>query len=507
MAIPRNKTRQSTGALLIYSLPVLLWAILVTWSYHWNLGGLQQNSHNLALEKGRMVFSVIEATRMWNASHGGVYAPKTDISPSNPYLVVEEKDFKTPSGRDLTMINPAYMTRQLAGIMAEGDINIHLTSLTPINPGNIPTPWERKSLTSFEDGETEALEILSTIQGQHYNYMAPLFVKPPCMECHAVQGYKVGDIRGGIRVSFPVTALSMAEDEAVRKLFDVHLIIFVILTLMSTAGIAWARYLIDNLRAERNNRDDIIEEKTHALKHEISVKNRLFSIVAHDLKSPFNSLLGMTQMMSTMGDNLNKKKMAEYASDVHETGEHVFELVQNLLEWARLQLDGTTIAPSKISLSTLVERSVEILDPIAKDKNIQISSSACECLVYADPQMIQTVIRNLLANAIKFTPSGGRITLSSAPDETQKMAHFVIEDTGVGIPEHLFDELFSIDQKITTLGTDGEAGTGLGLPLTKEMVERNGGEIWVESQVGKGSKFHVTLPLAGEPICENGKEA
>lgn len=121
--------------------------------------------------------------------------------------------------------------------------------------------------------------------------------------------------------------------------------------------------------------------------------------------------------------------------------------------------------------------------------------------------MIQTVIRNLLANAIKFTPSGGRITLSSAPDETQKMAHFVIEDTGVGIPEHLFDELFSIDQKITTLGTDGEAGTGLGLPLTKEMVERNGGDIWVESQVGIGSKFHVTLPLAGEPICGNGKEA
>lgn len=367
MAVPRNKSRQSTGALLIYTLPVLLWAILVAWSYHWNLGGLQQNSHNLALEKGRMVFSVIEATRMWNASHGGVYAPKTDVSPSNPYLVVEEKDIQTPSGRDLTMINPAYMTRQLAGIMAEGDINIHLTSLTPINPGNIPTPWERKSLVSFEDGETEALEILSTIQGQHYNYMAPLFVKPPCMECHAVQGYKVGDIRGGIRVSFPVTALSLAEHEAVRKLLDVHLIVFVILTLMSTAGIAWARYLIDNLRAERNSRDDIIEEKTHALKHEICVKNRLFSIISHDLKSPFNSLLGMTQMMSTMGDNLNKKKMAEYASDVHETSEHVFELVQNLLEWARLQLDGTTIAPSKISLSTLVDRSVEILDPIAKD--------------------------------------------------------------------------------------------------------------------------------------------
>ncbi|MCW8914400.1 MAG: DUF3365 domain-containing protein [Magnetovibrio sp.] len=487
-------------------MPIILWAGLVLWSYVWNLNGLKANSHNLALEKGRMVFSVIEATRMWNASHGGLYAPTSDMSPSNPYLIAKEKDIVSPSGQPLTLINPAYMTRQLAAIMSLGDINIHLTSLKPINPNNMPTDWERNSLMSFENGVKENLDILPSGKEQIYAYMAPLSVKEPCMKCHAVQGYKVGDVRGGIRVSFPVTALSLAEENAVKKLKNVHLIVFVLITILSSSAIAWARYLIANLRRERNSRDDVIAERTQALQYEVGVKNRLFSIISHDLKSPFNSLLGMTHMMSNMGDQLNKKKMAEYAKDIHETGEHIFELVQNLLEWARLQMDGATIVPEKVALNNVLQNSVDVLLPLAKDKNIQIKNQTCNCQVTVDKEMIMAVVRNILANAIKFTPSGGKITLHAQSLEGDATAQITIEDTGVGIPQHIIDNIFSIDQKTTTLGTDGEAGTGLGLPLCRDMLDRNGGKIWVESAVGFGSKFHFTLPLADKPTCNTGNE-
>ncbi len=493
-------------AIAVYAVPIVIWAALVLWSYTWNIDGLKANSHNLALEKGRMVFSVIEATRMWNASHGGLYAPTTDVSPSNPYLAVKEKDIISPSGQPLTLINPAYMTRQLAAIMAMGDINIHLTSLKPINPGNAPTEWERQSLLSFENGVKETLDTLSSSKGQSYAYMAPLLVKKPCMKCHAVQGYEVGDIRGGIRVSFPVTALNTAEHAAIEKLKNVHLIVFILMTVLSSSAIAWARYLIINLRQERNSRDDIITERTQALQYEVGVKNRLFSIISHDLKSPFNSLLGMTHMMSDMGDHFNKTKMAEYAKDVHETGEHIFELVQNLLEWARLQMDGATIVPEPVSLTELVQNGIDVLLPLAKDKNIRIENQACICQVIADKEMITAVVRNLLANAIKFTPSGGVITVHTQSLDQKAIAQVTIEDTGIGIPEHIIEKIFSIDQKTTTLGTDGEAGTGLGLPLCKDMLERNGGEIWVESAVGVGSKFHFTLPLADGPTCSTGDQ-
>ncbi|HIJ31667.1 MAG TPA: diguanylate cyclase, partial [Gammaproteobacteria bacterium] len=269
-----RQNRFNLTAVSLYVVPVVVWALLLLFSFNWNLSSLKESTRNLATEKGRMVFSVIEATREWNAKHGGVYVPVTGQSPSNPYLVVEEKDFKTPSGRALTMINPAYMTRQLAGIMAGTRLNIHLTSLKPLNPGNKATEWERLALESFERGKRERLEIVPSEKGLRFSYMAPLLVKKVCLQCHAVQGYKEGDIRGGIHVSFPVAGLYRAEERAVGGLFNVHLIVFVLLSLLSSVAVFRTEKLVTHLKQEREQRDAIIEKKTQALSLEIEVRKR-----------------------------------------------------------------------------------------------------------------------------------------------------------------------------------------------------------------------------------------
>jgi signal transduction histidine kinase len=234
------------------------------------------------------------------------------------------------------------------------------------------------------------------------------------------------------------------------------------------------------------------EKSNEALRYEVGVRNRFFSIISHDLKSPFTSLLGMTQTMSQLADSFSKEKLVEYAASVNEAGDQVFELLQNLLEWSRLQMEGAKIEPQIISLHDLSQEGVNILNPVAVGKDIALTNSIRKHMAYADPDMAQTVIRNLISNSLKFTPSGGKIEISSQVKDG--MVQVTVSDTGVGISKEQADKIFSLDQKTSTVGTAGEKGTGLGLPLCKEMIERNGGRIWVESVPDEGTQLHFTLP-------------
>ncbi|MCR4377514.1 MAG: HAMP domain-containing histidine kinase [Rhodospirillales bacterium] len=230
------------------------------------------------------------------------------------------------------------------------------------------------------------------------------------------------------------------------------------------------------------------------LNYEVGVKDRFFSIISHDLKSPFTALLGMTEMMSDMADNLSKEKLIEYAKNINESGSRIFELLQNLLEWSRLQMKGGTFEPETIRLEDVAQECIDILVSNAMAKNIKLSNKIENAPAFADRYMAQAVMRNLIANALKFTPSGGAVEVTC-----QKQDHEIqitVSDNGVGMTADHAQKIFALDQKTSLRGTDGEIGTGLGLPLCKEMVEKCGGRIWVESTLGKGSQFHFTLPVA-----------
>tara|TARA_R110002111_G_scaffold255376_1_gene321622 strand:- start:168 stop:1004 length:837 start_codon:yes stop_codon:yes gene_type:complete len=238
--------------------------------------------------------------------------------------------------------------------------------------------------------------------------------------------------------------------------------------------------------------------QTRRLEYEVDVKNRFFSIIAHDLKSPFNSLLGMTHLMSEMADNLSKDKLVEYAKAVNEAGDRVFELLQNLLEWSRLQMEGvkSDLRTVPFSLRDLAQENIDIFTPMAMGKNITLTNNIKNDIAFADPDMAQSVIRNLISNSIKFTPKNGKIEISSK--QIGGMVQVTVSDTGVGLSKEQTDKVFALDQKASTVGTAGERGTGLGLPLCKEMIEKYGGEIWLESVPGEGTQFHFTLPIEPE---------
>ena len=182
----------------------LFWLSIITVSFWWNLADENKEREQLALETARAFFKQIVITRSWNAGHGGVYVPVTKDLQPNPYLDDPLRDLLTDKGTMLTKINPAYMTRQIGEIASlENGIKFHITSLNPIRPGNNPEGWESKWLRSFEQGTKEQGDFVTDDQGSFFRYMAPLIVKDNCLKCHAKQGYRTGDIRGGISVTIP----------------------------------------------------------------------------------------------------------------------------------------------------------------------------------------------------------------------------------------------------------------------------------------------------------------
>jgi len=187
---------------LSFFLPVALWTAVVLASFLWNIRMLDKGTTLTLKSIGHSFFKEIQTTRLWNARHRGVYVPVTSVTQPNPYLDDPERDVITRKGLTLTKINPAYMTRQIAEITKEeGHVQFHITSLKPIRPGNKPDAWEQAALRKFEAGSPDDSEFVEN--GASYRYMAPLPVKRACLKCHAKQGYKEGEIRGGISVTIP----------------------------------------------------------------------------------------------------------------------------------------------------------------------------------------------------------------------------------------------------------------------------------------------------------------
>lgn len=238
-----------------------------------------------------------------------------------------------------------------------------------------------------------------------------------------------------------------------------------------------------------------VEKLNIDLKEANATKDKFFSIVAHDLKNPFSSLLVLSQLLIDDYDTLSNKERKQFIEQLNSAAENTYSLLQNLLEWAHTQSGRSTINKEEINLSKISAEAISVIKPIAKNKKINIKSNIpSNSIAFADKNMISTVMLNLISNAAKFTNHEGTINVSSCLNN----GHIEVEisDTGVGISKDNLDKLFKPELKFHTEGTDKEKGTGLGLILCKEFVEKNEGEIWVESTIGEGSKFYFSLPIS-----------
>ncbi|MBL7112279.1 MAG: hybrid sensor histidine kinase/response regulator [Bacteroidales bacterium] len=248
---------------------------------------------------------------------------------------------------------------------------------------------------------------------------------------------------------------------------------------MSRQMIASRNHELDKLNAE--------------LKEIVASKDKFFSIIAHDLKEPFNTMIGFSDLLLKTIDQKKPAQIKEMVRHIFNSSMHGFELLNNLLEWSRSQTGRIEFKPDCLRIKEVISSVTGLLQDTADKKKIELSIiDENDLTVWADSKMVGTVIRNLVTNALKFTRPGGRIIISCM--DNQDYARLSVEDNGIGIDKAKLEHFFRIDTHFSTPGTENERGTGLGLLLCREFIERHGGEIRVESEPGKGSKFSFSLP-------------
>ena len=251
------------------------------------------------------------------------------------------------------------------------------------------------------------------------------------------------------------------------------------------------QFLNDKLEKTVISRTEEIRQKNEQLEEINGVKDKLFSVISHDLKGPLNSLRGALSLLefNVLSPGDLKKVTETISSQLQDTS----TLLDHLLQWGRTQIQGINFNPQPIKINKVIEGAIAVLRHAFNEKGVHlIVNLTKECNVIADEVMLSTVVRNLLSNALKFTPQQGDVTIKTRLYDS--MVTVIITDSGVGISPTYRERLFTL-AGVTTLGTREEKGTGIGLVLCKEFVERNGGSIWVESEEGKGSKFSFSVPI------------
>lgn len=245
---------------------------------------------------------------------------------------------------------------------------------------------------------------------------------------------------------------------------------------------------------ERKENQEKILKYAEELKATNASKDKFFSIIAHDLKSPFLGLLGFSNVLSKSLDELTHDEIKKYAGYINKATRNIYELIEQLLAWSRLQTGRIEFIPKSVNLKEICENTIGVLINNARSKNIELHNEIGDnCMITADENMLRSILHNLMSNAIKFSNKGGTVKVSTK--ESEGYLAISISDNGVGIKSKDMSKLFRLDEQISTKGTAGEEGTGLGLVLCKEMVAKHNGEIFAESEAGKGSTFTFKLPL------------
>jgi len=463
----------------------LVWVAVIICTYFLTLSFSINFSKQIVLASSRAFFQEIAASRSWNSSHGGVYLIVSEKVQPNPYLEDSLRDLTTTNGIKLTKVNPAYMTRQISEIARKkNDILYHLTSLNPIRPKNKSDDWETKALKSFEEGVPELFEMVDRDTVKAFRYMAPLMVEQSCLNCHAKQGYSLGQIRGGISVTTPSSDFY----HTLGQIIITRSAIFLTLLITGLLGIFFFQRMV-------NKQFLIVEDQNKALTRVNLEKDRLFSIVAHDLRSPLSGIHGLSKVLLEEMDTLTDEERIRIIGSIARSSDNVLKLSEHLIQWYQTRKGILSYKPEYFNIHAIIDEVVDLYTEKSKKKEISIATSIPDGMqVYADLNMMETIFRNLIGNALKFTAHGGMIEISAKNSGNTEFVEISVKDDGIGMDQQTIDHLFDQNFNVSKPGTDQEEGTGLGLAICHEFVEKNRGTIRVVSTLDKGSQFILTLP-------------
>lgn len=246
--------------------------------------------------------------------------------------------------------------------------------------------------------------------------------------------------------------------------------------------------------SERKKAEETLKKSERELRKAVKTKDKFFSIIAHDLRSPLTGFTGLVGIIKSEFDKLTQDEIKELLDTLLESANNLYQLLENLLEWSKIQRDAKKFEPQTIHLSECVNEVSNLFSPKIQEKSLELNIDIpTEHKVISDANTIKTIMRNLVSNAIKFTHHGGKIAIYSEETEDNRIA-ISVKDSGVGIKQDRLDKIFKLEEKAATESADGEKGSGIGLSLTKELIEQSGGEIWAESELDRGSTFTFTLP-------------
>jgi len=281
---------------------------------------------------------------------------------------------------------------------------------------------------------------------------------------------------------------SLTIDEVEKKILSTRKSRFI--------GTNGRKFLVGVIRdiTEDKKAQTTLKESEVELRKLNATKDKLFSIIAHDLRNPFNNIVSLCEILNMARENSEFEKSETYIGLINSTAKNTLVLLENLLDWARLQSGHISFKSEKINIATVFEEILELSSAIAQTKGITLNVTKSEEIdVFSDPKILMTIMRNLISNAIKYSQTDGVINISAIKEVRE--IKITISDTGVGMDDRTLKNLFGITTNTPLPGTLNEKGSGFGLVLCKEFVEKLGGKIWVESKKGKGSDFKFTLPL------------
>lgn len=485
--------------------------------------------------------------RQWAAGHGGVYVPVTDATPPNKYLTdTIGRDIKTQQGKSLTLLNPAYMTRQVHEIASMLDgVQGHITSLTPIRPENVADDWERNALLSFQSGDSVRFSLDSINHAPYFRLMKPLIADKSCIVCHQQQGYVEGDIRGGLSISVPagqyLAIIKAKMNTSVLlhiSVLSVMLILLVFIyksisgkiksdalvlsqlqkhTTILNAHNAQYQALNESLivkNSEYRRLTDEYAEQNQVLDSALKkaeesdrLKTSFLSNMSHEIRTPMNGIVGFAQLLSIPG--VEAEKQEQYLTILNDSCTQLLQIVNDILEISKIETNQIEVHEQLVYLPSLLANIAEAWRHKASARHNVISiiepRDVEKLWVYADELKLTHLLGHLMSNAVKFTEYGS-IALTCGIDGSQFFIS--VTDNGKGIAEELHPVIFERFRKGELLQSYDFGGTGLGLAICKGYADHMDGQIRLSSTEGHGSVFtyiQAYRPVEAEDIYVDAK--
>jgi signal transduction histidine kinase/CheY-like chemotaxis protein len=476
---------------------LMLWTFLIIVSVIWNLYRNNEEIKERALVEANTIFEHNLAYRRWNTMNGGIYVKVNEKNQPNPFLVAPDRDLRTVDGQMLTLINPFRMTKQVYDLLKEQSplaaIN-RTVSLKPLNPANAPDDWERNALILFETKKIDKAYEITKINGESYMRLLRTYsVEKGCLKCHAFQGYKEGDVRGGMSIAIPMKPYYEAAFITQKVIITSHFILWILgsgIIILFTRGLR--RYQANQRRLEEHL---LQSQKMESL-------GRFACGVAHDFNNLLSAINGFTFLLQqSLADKRVNGEILGYVKNISSASKLGKNLTSNLLAFGKKQI----VDKKPLRLNKVINNIFEVIKPlISEDINIDLQFIDKELPIYADQHQIEQVIVNLCTNAKDAMPNGGDLTIQTdyivfseehigyifnIPAGEYMVIN--VSDTGTGIDEEILKKIF--EPFFST--KDPGRGTGLGLSIVYGIVSEHNGYIDVFTKKSEGTTFKIYLPV------------